>query len=260
MTSLGLANGAFAQNSAKKPVIDQIKERGVMRVGVSTFVPWAMRDKKGELVGYEIDVAKRLGEDLKVKVDFIPTSWDGIIPALSAGKFDAIIGGLSPTPAREKMVDFVHPDSHTGTGAVANKKLAEGKHTFEDFNNPDVTIVMRRGSATIPVVKEKMPKAKLLLFDDDAQAAQEMLNGKADLFLASEPRPTYLNIDNPATTFKPFKQYVLETTEAIAIRKGDAITLKAFNDWVDARTQDGFLEARRKYWFGSRDWADQVPK
>ncbi|MGR5488551.1 transporter substrate-binding domain-containing protein, partial [Vibrio alfacsensis] len=75
------------------PNLDKINERGTLRVGMSTFVPWAMRDKQGDLIGFEIDVAKRLAEDSGWKVEFVPTAWDGIIPALLAQKFDVIIGG-----------------------------------------------------------------------------------------------------------------------------------------------------------------------
>jgi polar amino acid transport system substrate-binding protein len=229
-----------------------------MRVGLSTFVPWVMRNKQGQLIGYEIDVATRLASDLNVKVEFVPTSWDGIIPALVTGKFDIIIGGLTPTPERERVIDFTHPDSDTGIDAVANTKLAAGRSTLADFNKPNVVITLRRGSAWIPAIKAKVPLATILLFDDDAQAQLEMLNGKADLFIASDPRPTFVNLDNPATTFKPFKTFLLDSNEAIGIRKNDPKFLKYLNDWVDARHADGFLQQRRKYWFASRVWLNQI--
>jgi polar amino acid transport system substrate-binding protein len=69
-------------------LIADIQKRGTLKVGMSTFVPWAMRDKKGELIGFEIDVAKKLAADMGVEVEFVPTAWSGIIPALLAKKFD----------------------------------------------------------------------------------------------------------------------------------------------------------------------------
>eukprot|EP01035_Chromulina_nebulosa_P033758 gene33758-45209_t len=62
-TALAVARPAFAAAS----MIDEVKSRGVLRSGLSTFVPWAMRDKTGNLIGYELDVAKRLAADLGVK-------------------------------------------------------------------------------------------------------------------------------------------------------------------------------------------------
>lgn len=263
--SLALASaGSFGHLGAVRAqdgrsALDDIRERGAIKVGVSTFVPWAMRDKKGELIGYEIDIARRLAQDLGVKIEFVPTAWDGIIPALAARKFDVIIGGMSPTPERQRAIDFTKPDSHTGTGAVANTALAKGKKTVEDFNQSDVVIATRRGISAVPFVKEKMPKAKLVLFDDDAPAILEVVNGKAHLYVGSEPKPTYTHLDNPKVTFKPFDHLLIETTEAMGLRKGDPKFLQALNDWIDARTKDGFLKERREYWFGSRHWLDQVP-
>ena len=67
-------------------LIADIQKRGSLKVGMSTFVPWAMRDKQGGLIGFEIDVATKLAADMGVEVEFVPTAWSGIIPALLAKK------------------------------------------------------------------------------------------------------------------------------------------------------------------------------
>lgn len=56
----GLAQAGVQQDLASASVIEEIKKRGSLRVGMATFVPWAMRDKQGNLIGFEIDVAKKL--------------------------------------------------------------------------------------------------------------------------------------------------------------------------------------------------------
>jgi len=70
------------QAVASDSVIETIKERGVVKIGLSIFKPWSMRDLEGELIGFELDVGRKLAADMGVEVEFIPTSWDGIIPAL----------------------------------------------------------------------------------------------------------------------------------------------------------------------------------
>ena len=90
-------------------VLEEIKKKGVFRVGMASFVPWAMFDKKGELIGFEIDVAKKLAKDSKWEVEFVPTSFAGIIPALLAGKFDTIITGMAIAPKRNLTVNFTIP-------------------------------------------------------------------------------------------------------------------------------------------------------
>ena len=98
--------------AASADLLGDIQKRGVMKVGMSTFVPWAMRDKDGNLIGFEIDVATKVAEDMGVKVEFVPTAWSGIIPALIAKKFDLIIGGMSITPQRNLTVNFTVPYAH----------------------------------------------------------------------------------------------------------------------------------------------------
>src|SRR3954454_694065 len=95
-TLLGLATAAFAAVAiggtpaiAQQPagkIISDVKERKTLRVGMASFVPWAMRDKQGNWIGFEIDVAKKFASDLGVELELMPTAWDGTIPALAANK------------------------------------------------------------------------------------------------------------------------------------------------------------------------------
>jgi len=86
---------------------------------MDTFLPWAMKDKNGELVGFEIDVARRLAADMGVKVEFVPTKWAGIIPALLTGKFDVVIGGMGIQTKRALKVNFSIPYDYSGMALVA---------------------------------------------------------------------------------------------------------------------------------------------
>lgn len=244
--------------AAAAAMIDEVKARGVLRAGCSTFVPWAMRDKQGNLIGYEIDVATRLAADLGVKYEPVPTAWDGIIPALLAGSFDVIIGGMTVTPAREASVDFTEAYSFSGVHMVANKKVAPGLSSAEAFNKPNFTLVARRGTNAVSVVQTMMPLATLRQFDDDAQALQELLNGNAAAWFTSTPKPAFAAIDNPDTLYLPVPKALVAQRDAMAVRKGDEKSVKVLNEWIAARKADGFLQARFSAWFENRDWLKQV--
>ena len=99
-----------SQAANNESMIDKVVKNGVMRVGFSSFVPWAMQDKNGEYIGFEVDVAKRLAKDLGVDIELVPTRFSGIVPALLANKFDIIIGSLSVTPERRHTCDFGQED------------------------------------------------------------------------------------------------------------------------------------------------------
>lgn len=253
--SLSFATSSLA---AETPNLDKINERGTLRVGMSTFVPWAMRDKQGDLIGFEIDVAKRLAEDSGWKVEFVPTAWDGIIPALLAQKFDVIIGGMSITPERSKSVLFTSPYSHSGVQVAASTELAEGFSELSDFDSRRVKIAARRGAFTVQVARETFPKAKILQFDDDAQAFQEVLNGNAHAVIASSPKPEHEAVKNSDKLFIPFTERLSKGNEAFAVRLGEEDKAAFFNEWIQARTEDGWLKERYEYWFSTLDWQDQI--
>ena len=63
--------GKLQQELVQQSAVEQVIKRGILKVGMSTFVPWAMKDKTGKLIGFEIDVATRLAEDMGVKIEFI---------------------------------------------------------------------------------------------------------------------------------------------------------------------------------------------
>ncbi len=260
VVSIGLAPTAAAatqQDLAAASVVEQIKKRGVLKVGMSTFLPWAMRDKQGNLVGFEIDVAKKVAKDMEVKIQFIPTAWSGIIPALIAGKFDVIIGGMSIRPARNLTVNFTIPYAHSGQQMVANKALAPNFKVV-DFNSSDVTIACRRGATPCNAAQDLFPKAKLTRFDDDAQAFQEVVNGNAHAMISSAPKPRFWMGKYPGKLYMPTEDNLTTGDEAFALRKGDPDAINFFSNWIRMHTSNGWLKERHDYWFTAQDWADQV--
>jgi len=251
---LFLADVALAQQDN---LLDTIKKRGKLQVGFSSFLPWAIRDKQGNWVGFEIDVATKLAKDMGVELELMPTAWDGIIPSLIAGKFDVIIGGLSVTPARQEQVDFTQPYAIQGAGVAASKELASKLKYPEGYNDAKITFACRRGTSSCKAIEEKWPKATIRQFDDDAIAFQEVINGNAHAIVSSEPKPTFFTLQNPAKLFKPTNEFVQTTDAGFAVRKGNPTAIAYFNDWISKNKE--WLKQRDAYWFKGRDWAPNVP-
>jgi len=258
--ALALATLAWMPPAAaqQENMIDTIKSRGKLQVGFASFVPWAMRDKQGQWVGFEIDVSTKLAKDMGVQLELIPTAWDGIIPSLIAKKFDVIIGGMSITPARQEQIDFTTPYSNSGQGVVASTVLASKLKWPDDYNNANITLSCRRGVSGCKTLEEKFPKANLRQFDDDAIAFQEVINGKAHLVISSEPKPTFMMLKNPDKLFKPTPDTVTVSVEGFGLRKGNAVAMTTFNEWI-AKNKD-WLKQRHTYWFKTQEWAAQVPE
>ncbi len=247
------------QDLVKAGTLEQVISRNKLRVGFSTFVPWAMKDKKGGYTGYEIEVARQLAADMGVEAVFVPTKWSGIIPALLTGKFDIIIGGMGITPARNLKVNFSDPYEFSGMSIVANSKIAAGKVSLEDFNFADVTIVARIGTTAAAAAKKYFPEAKLRLFDDEGQALQEVLNQRAAAMVSSQPFPEFQTLKYADKLFLPLagKTFTKEPI-GFAIRKGDVDFLNFLNNWIRVKQSSGWLQERYSYWFTTQNWKSQV--
>jgi polar amino acid transport system substrate-binding protein len=262
LLGLGLVGNATAgklQNQlSQESTLEHIMKRGVMRVGMDTFVPWAMKDKTGKFVGFEIDVARELAKEMGVKVEFVPTKWAGIIPALLTGKFDVLIGGMGIRTKRALKVNFTIPYDYSGMSMVASKKKAAGFNSLEDFNKPEVELAIKMGTTAVMAAKKFIPKAKLRLFEDEAQAYQELRNGNVHAVVGSAPRPAYEAATYPDTLFMPMRDNFTKEPIGFALRKGDFDTMVFFNGWIQTKRDIGWLQEKHYYWFGTRDWAHLV--
>ena len=257
---LGLAASTSAGELQRKltaeSAIEQIAKRGAIKVGMDVFVPWAMKDKKGELIGFEIDMAKKLAADMGVKVEFVPTKWSGIIPALITGKFDVLIGGMTITTQRNLKINFTRPYYYTEQGLMAHKKKAAG-FKVADFNSPNVTIAARLGSTAAVAAKQKFPKAKLRLFDDEPAAVQELRNGNVHAMVSAQPLPSSTAIDYPDTIMVYDEVMMLEAI-GIGVRKGDIDTLNLINNWIEINRNNGWIQSKYAYWFKSKEWKSLI--
>ncbi len=249
---------SLQQDIAAASTIETIKKRGVLKVGMDIFQPWAMKDKNGKLIGFEIDVATRLAEDMGVKVEFMPTAWSGIIPALLTGKFDVIIGGMGITAQRALQVNFTQPYEYSGMSIVAHKKKAAGFASLEDFNKPEVEIAVKLGTTAASTAKKFLPKAKLRMFDTEPQAYQELRNGNVHAVIGNAPRPAYEAVDYSDSLFLPVQGTFTKEPIGFAMRKGDPDGLAFFNSWITIVSLEGWLEERHNYWFGTKKWSNQV--
>jgi polar amino acid transport system substrate-binding protein len=257
LSGLAMA-GKLQQQLVEQSAVEQIMKRGVLKVGMSTFVPWAMKDKTGKLIGFEIDVATRLAADMGVKIEFTPTKWAGIIPALLTGKFDVIVGGMSIRPDRNLKVNFSIPYDYAGQSLAANKKLAAGFSRLEDFNRSDVVIAARLGSTAADAANRFLPNAQKKFFDDEAQVIQEVLNGKAHAAVASAPLPAFQAIKYPDRLFVPIAGTFTKEPIGFAVRKGDFDTLNYFNNWIRFVEAKGWLAERKHYWFETKEWENML--
>lgn len=244
--------------ASRDSVIEKVMQRGTLRVGFSSFVPWAMQDRDGKYIGFEIDVAQKLADDLGVKLQLVPTSWDGIIPALLSGKFDVIIGGMSITPQRLLSVNFSVPYDHAYVDLTLNKEKSADISRLEDLNREDVVIAVRTGTTAAAAAARAFPKATLRMFNDEAPAVEEVLSGRAHAFVSSAPLPAMESLRHADVLEQKFEVKLDAQPVAFAVPKGDFDTVNVFDGWIRLMEDEGWLQERRDYWFKSDAWQSRL--
>lgn len=242
---------------AKSSIIDKVMRKGTLRVGLSSFVPWAMQDKKGEWIGFEIDVARQLAKDMGVKIEFVPTKWEGLIPSLLTGKFDLIIAGMTGTPQRALKINFTQPYDYNGMNVVAYKKSAAGVTKYMDLDKEGNTILARLGTTGAALAKETYKKAKVRLFPDEGPMVQELLNGKATAILATAPLPAQLAAKHPDTLLF-LEDNLMQQPICMGVPKGDPDTLAYLNNWIVYVRNNGFIKKKVDYWWKSVEWETRL--
>jgi polar amino acid transport system substrate-binding protein len=251
--------GSSGDNAQSKDMIRDITEAGVMKVGVGVFVPWSFKDKDGNLVGYEIDVATKVAEDMGVDVEFVPTDWSGIIPAMLTGKFDLIIGGMGITPERATKVNFTIPYEYSGLEVICSTKTAPNVTDIQQLNSPDITMVT--GAAGTPMfwVEKNLPNAQVRIIEEHEAEIQDILNGNSDCSMTNPPK-YYRDVRNhPDDLYMPFgAQYFGKEYMGFALPKGDPDAMFYFNSWITVN--QAWLQDKADYWFASAEWESLLPE
>jgi len=263
VSSLASVN-AFADdiNLWKKSTLNKILQRGEMQVCMEPgYMPFEMKDKKGRIIGYDVDMAKRMAKEMGVKLKLLPTSWDGIIAALVTGKCDIIMSGMTITQQRNLKINFANPYVVVGQTILMKKELAGKAKTAKDLDKPEYTVVTKLGVTGEVATRKFFKNAKIVTFETEADAAAEVLNGKADAFVYDQPynilfmsdkgKDKLIHLDAPLT-YEPL---------GWAIRKGDPDFLNWLNNFLRQVKEDkvvDFHEKLNKKWLQDTAWLKRV--
>jgi polar amino acid transport system substrate-binding protein len=240
--------------NAQADVLEDILERGTIRVGVSLFVPWTIQDDADGLSGFEIDVANKLAEDMGVKPEYKIYVWEDIIPAVMKGEIDIIAGGMAITPERALKINFSQPYADSGISLATNTEKTRDIKRLEELNRETITIAVISKTAANELAPRLFNKSTIKIFATAKEAEQAVLNGEAHAWLASMPQPEFLALQHPQKVDLPLAKPVLPYKAGFGIKKGEQEWLNFLNAWVTARQADKWLSATHKHWFQSLKW------
>ena len=128
----------LAISAAHAGAIDDAVKRGTLKVGMDpTYMPFEMTNKRGQIIGFEVDLLKAMAKSMGVKLELVSTGYDGIIPALMTNKFDMIGSGMTLTQERNLRLNFSEPFIVVGQTLLVRKELADKIKSYKDLNDPN---------------------------------------------------------------------------------------------------------------------------
>ncbi len=245
---------ATATATATASSLDTILETKTLKIGVSLFEPWVIKNKQGNLDGFEIQVAKQLAKDMGVNPEFVLVEWEELLPSLEQEKIDIIIAGMAITPERALRINFTNPYANSGISLAAC--IAQTKHmnALEELNNPKVTIGVVSNTVSEQLASNVFNNAKVKSFVKSEDAIKAVISGDIHALVESSPVPEFLALEHPEQVDVPLSRPLLSYKAGMAINKGEQEFLNYLNAWITAREAEGWLPAKHKYWFESLDW------
>ena len=240
---LGLSPSAFART------LEEIIASKKIVFGINpTMPPLGIFNDKNEVDGFDVEIARKIAEVLGVKAEIVKVGSPDRIPFVSSGKIDAVLGAMTITPERQKVIDFTVP-VHTEVLGVLTTKGKPYKD-WTELNDPVVKMVEVRGATPVKLVQEKLPKAQLLLLDNYPDAVRAIAQGRADAMI------DVMDFMTEHTLTHKVDWRILDTPIdvyycAIGVQKGNDALREKLTSAVKTLHANGYIDERWKKWFGA---------
>ena len=245
----GLVLVLLAAFPAAADSLAAIKQRGVLRIGCEgTYSPFCYQDEQGNLVGFDVDVAKAVAGKMGLKPEFTPSKWEGILAALDTGRFDVVFNQVTISEERRKAYDFSQPYTYSGLQILVRKDRLKDIKGPDDLAGKKVGVLL--GTNHEQWLREHTPKADVRTYEDDASRNQDLLVGRIDAILNDR-----LIVGAAEKIYggqiMPTGPLVSETRQAAAVKKGNAELVAAIDQALQAATADGTLKTISEKWFSA---------
>lgn len=237
--SLALSAAAFALT------IGAAQAQEKLRIGTEgAYPPFNNLTADGSLEGFDVDIARALCEEMAVECEFVTQDWDGIIPALQANRFDAIVASMSITEERSQQVDFTNKYYSNTLNFVAPKD--------SDFS-PDAVgstvIGVQEGTISAIFAQDNYSDADVRGYPTQLEAYADLESGRVDAILG-DFAVLYEWVESDAGACCEFKGEAVSSDDeiGIAVRKGEDELREKFNAAIDAIRANGkYQEINAKY-------------
>lgn len=238
---------ALALPAAAGPVLDRIQASGTVKVCIWPDyygVTWR-NPRTQQLSGIDIELSAELAHDLRVKLEYVASSFPRLIDDVTGDRCDIAMHAVAVLPARAEKLRFSQPYLQSDIYGITTRSHRTIK-TFDDIDQPGVQVAVQAGTFMEPVMAAALKQARLVVIKPPQTREQELEAGRVDVFMTDYPYSRRL-LDNAdwarlVSPTRPFHQLPY----AYAVKPGDAAWLKRVDEFVAAIKRDGRLEAAAK--------------
>ncbi|MGG1943713.1 cystine ABC transporter substrate-binding protein [Trinickia sp. NRRL B-1857] len=228
-------------------LLDQVKARGTLRIGCEgTFPPFDSKAPNGELVGFDVDIAKAVAAKLGVKPEFITTEWSGIIAGLQAGKFDVIVNQVGVTPERQKVLDFSPGYTFSGAELIQRKNDDRQFKSLEELKGHKLGVGL--GTNYMDMAKS-VPGIDVKTYPGAPEYLSDLAAGRIDAALNDRLMVAYL-LKNSQLPLRPGAMVGTGNPSGIPFKKDNPKFAKAIADAMNQLEADGTFAKISEKWFG----------
>jgi len=253
-------SGRGGSAAAHAPRLQQIIASGELRVGLTgNQPPLNMRDKRGEIIGLEVDLMQALGHSMGLAVRFVPTPFAELLPALERGDVDLVISGMTITPERNARVAFAGPYFISGKSVLTKSETIAKVTESTELDDPQRTYAALAGSTSEAFVKEALPKAKLVSTPDYDTAVRMVIDDEVEALIADFPICRVSVLRHPeaglSTLVSPFTIEPL----GIALPADDPLFVNLVQNYLNTLEGTGLLTGFKAKWFAEGAWLSELP-
>jgi L-cystine transport system substrate-binding protein len=228
-------------------LLDAVKQRGTLRIGLEgTFPPFDSKAPNGDLVGFDVDIAKAVAAKLGVKPEFITTEWSGIIAGLQAGKFDVIVNQVGATDARKQVLDFSPPYTYSAAQLIQRKDDPRQFKSLDELKGKKLGVGLGSNYETMA---KSVPGIDVKTYPGAPEYLRDLADRRLDAALNDRLMLAYLL----KSSNLPLRQGATlkgDTPSAIPFRKGNPKFAKAIDDAMKQLEADGTFTKISEKWFG----------
>ncbi len=252
------ASTGGSSSSSEELTLAKLKDKGTLVIGTAITKPFEFHDPDtNELVGFDVDVANYVAQQLGVKAEFVEMPFASLIPSLETRKVDMTIAAMYIKPEREEVVDFAKPYMETGLVMVVRPDLADKVKTTDDLNGLKVGVkIGATGDALAQDLIAKGVNLERKEYKETLESFADLESGRIDVVL-NDYLNTLAYIKDTGSDVVIVKgedgkvNFLSHVGLGIAVHDGDKELLAKINDILDEMHQNGTYDKLYQKWLGA---------